>query len=115
MLKKILGAGVTSFIGVSAIALPMHFGVRAEDAFMLIGPMGASAALVFGAPEAPFAQPRNVVFGQMICAAIGTVRRWCRVLLRGAGIARAQALVALQRGKVWVRCRGVIVTGQCPT
>ena len=73
MLKKILGAGVTSFIGVSAIALPMHFGVRAEDAFMLIGPMGASAALVFGAPEAPFAQPRNVVFGQMICAAIGTV------------------------------------------
>ncbi len=71
MLRRIVTSGVTSFIGVSAVAVPMHLGVRPEDMFLLIGPLGASAALVFGAPEAPFAQPRNVVFGQMICAATG--------------------------------------------
>ncbi|MCZ7541524.1 MAG: HPP family protein [Anaerolineae bacterium] len=34
-------------------------------------PFGASAVLVFAAPAAPFSQPRNVVGGHLISAAVG--------------------------------------------
>jgi len=38
---------------------------------MLIAPFGASAILVFALPAAPLAQPRAVVFGNLMGAAIG--------------------------------------------
>lgn len=34
-------------------------------------PLGASCALVIGAPATPFAQPRNVILGNMLSALIG--------------------------------------------
>ena len=39
--------------------------------FFLIGSFGASAALLFGAPRAPLAQPRSLIFGQLIAALCG--------------------------------------------
>ena len=42
-----------------------------EEQGLLIGSFGASAMLVFGAPHAPFAQPRNVVGGHMVSAMVG--------------------------------------------
>lgn len=38
---------------------------------LLMAPFGASAALVFGAPKSPLAQPRNVILGHAISALIG--------------------------------------------
>jgi CBS-domain-containing membrane protein len=38
---------------------------------LLIAPFGASCVLLFGAPDSPFAQPRNLVFGHLIASAIG--------------------------------------------
>lgn len=42
---------------------------------LLIAPLGASAALLFGAPESPFAQPRNLIGGYLIssCVAVAMV------------------------------------------
>jgi len=38
---------------------------------LLMAPFGASAALVFGAPKSPLAQPRNVIFGHALSALVG--------------------------------------------
>ena len=91
-------SGLTSFAGIAALSVPFYsFGV---DAFALIGSFGATAALVYGAPNAPLsqvrsllrvppcstmclppvtmclcvavsAQPRNVVGGHVLSAAVG--------------------------------------------
>lgn len=41
------------------------------DNLLLMGTFGASAMLLFGAPQVPFAQPRNVIGGHMISALVG--------------------------------------------
>jgi CBS-domain-containing membrane protein len=64
--KRLGTAGLVSFTGILGIAVPMHLGVTPEAAFMLIGPLGSSAALIAAAPDAPLAQPRNVVGGHMV-------------------------------------------------
>ena len=38
---------------------------------LIVGSFGASAVLLYGAPRAPFSQPRNLVGGHLISAAIG--------------------------------------------
>lgn len=38
---------------------------------LLLGSFGASAMLVFGAPHAPFAQPRNIIGGHIFSALVG--------------------------------------------
>lgn len=38
---------------------------------LLLGSLGASCVFLFGLPEAPFAQPRNVIAGHFICSLIG--------------------------------------------
>ena len=38
-----------------------------------IAPLGASCALVVGAPAAPFVQPRNVIVGNVLSALVGLV------------------------------------------
>lgn len=37
----------------------------------LMAPFGATAVLVFGIPDSPLAQPKNVIFGHLITAFIG--------------------------------------------
>lgn len=44
-----------------------------EEQGLLLGSFGASAMLVFGAPHAPFAQPRNVIGGHIISALVGVL------------------------------------------
>lgn len=43
---------------------------------VLIAPFGASCVLLFAAPESPFAQPRNLVCGHLITAAVGIAVLW---------------------------------------
>lgn len=40
---------------------------------MVLGSFGASCVLVFGYPEAPFSQPRNVVVGHFLSSLVGLV------------------------------------------
>ncbi|MDR3074345.1 MAG: HPP family protein [Deltaproteobacteria bacterium] len=41
------------------------------DNLLLLGTFGASAMLLFGAPQAAFAQPRNVIGGHVVSALVG--------------------------------------------
>lgn len=58
-----------SFVGLSILSL-LLFVYKIP---MLAAPLGASAVLVFGAPDAPLSQPRNVILGHTISAAIGVI------------------------------------------
>lgn len=58
--------------GVLAIAAVAYLADILSVAFVL-GSFGASCVLVFGYPDAPFSQPRNVVFGHLISSLVGLV------------------------------------------
>lgn len=71
-LKKILWSGLGALIGILMIALLEEF-MRRNGLLnlFLIGPFGASAALLYGAPQADFAQPRNLIGGHLLSALTG--------------------------------------------
>ena len=61
-----------SFIGIYLISIPALFpSWPVSTKLFLVGSFGASAVLLFAAPRAEFAQPRNAVAGQVISAAMG--------------------------------------------
>lgn len=43
------------------------------DLFPLFAPFGASAVLLYGAPSAPFSQPRSLLGGHIISALVGVI------------------------------------------
>ena len=47
----------------------IDFGDQAS--LFLIGSVGASAVLAYGAPQAPFSQPRNIIGGHCVSALVG--------------------------------------------
>lgn len=88
-----------TFISIFVISIPTIGGNAPLSAkLFLIGSFGASAALLYAAPQAEFAQPRNIVFGQLIAAFMGVA---AYKLLGGnvgvaAGIAVAAATIVMQ-------------------
>jgi CBS-domain-containing membrane protein len=61
-----------TFIGIFLISIPALFpSWPLSTKLFLVGSFGASAVLLFAAPRAEFAQPRNAVAGQVIAAAVG--------------------------------------------
>lgn len=69
--STVLTAFLGCFIGIYAIALPQVVSLPISTKVFLIGSFGASAALIFGAPRAPLAQPRSLILGQIIAAVCG--------------------------------------------
>ncbi|MGQ9533125.1 MAG: HPP family protein [Desulfotomaculales bacterium] len=60
-------AAAGSVLGVGAVSfLSFHYGLP-----LLVASFGATAALLYGAPASPFAQPRNVVGGHVVSALAG--------------------------------------------
>lgn len=64
------GGGV--FVGLSSVAL---LAVLSGQPWLL-GSFGASCVLLFGFPNVPFSQPRNVIGGHVLCAAVGLLFLW---------------------------------------
>lgn len=83
LLQKLRGdsAPLPAFPDVRSIALAWAGGVLAMAAVavlsdmlstaLVLGSFGASCVLVFGYPDVPFSQPRNVVFGHVLSSAVG--------------------------------------------
>ncbi|MBS3797841.1 MULTISPECIES: HPP family protein [unclassified Pseudoalteromonas] len=61
-------AGVGAFL---AIGLLSFFDATMSNVALLMAPFGATAVLVFGVPESPLAQPKNVILGHLITAFVG--------------------------------------------
>jgi CBS-domain-containing membrane protein len=59
-------------IGIFLISIPsLYDDLPISTRLFLIGSFGASAALLYGAPHSDFAQPRNLVVGQLVAALVG--------------------------------------------
>lgn len=69
---EVLWSAIGAFLGIFAVYEIGHFEqFHIEDSLFLVGSFGASAILIYGAPKSPYAQPRNVVLGHTLSAAIG--------------------------------------------
>lgn len=68
---EILWSWLGSFLGIAAVGF-IHFRLLDRTAFMmLIASFGASAVLIYGAVRSPLAQPRNLIGGHVLSAAVG--------------------------------------------
>ena len=60
------GVGATVAIGLLAFAPMLD-----STWVLLMAPFGATAVIVFGLPDSPLAQPKNVICGHLITATVG--------------------------------------------
>lgn len=67
--KAVLLAWLGGVIAIAAVA-----GLTSLTAMPLVlGSFGATCVLVFGYPDVPFSQPRNIVFGHVLSSLVGLV------------------------------------------
>ena len=67
-LKKSFLAGIFSIITISILTVLTY---KTEYGIFLLASFGSSMVLLYGYPESPFAQPKNVFFGHLITAVVG--------------------------------------------
>ena len=65
---KALIAGLFSFITISALTLLTY---KTEFGVFLIASFGSTMVLLYGYPESPFAQPKNIFFGHLVTSLTG--------------------------------------------
>ena len=61
-------AGLFSIVTIGILTLLNY---KTEYGIFLIASFGSSMVLLYGYPESPFAQPKNVFFGHVLTAAVG--------------------------------------------
>lgn len=76
---EVLWSAIGSFLGIFAVYEIGRFErFHIEDSLFLVGSFGASAVLIYGVPKSPYAQPRNLVLGHTLSAAVGVA---CAIML----------------------------------
>ena len=86
---EIIWSAIGSFLGILSIYLVGHMqGLHLNETLFLVGSFGASAVLLYATPTSPYAQPRNLIFGHILSAAVGV----SAMLLLQNNIAIAAAL-----------------------
>jgi CBS-domain-containing membrane protein len=93
-IRAVLLGGLGGSLAIGALALLGG----SLDRTLLLGSFGASCVLLFGYPDAPFAQPMNVIGGHVICTLIGLAalhwigpQPWVLALAVGVAIAAMMA------------------------
>ena len=70
--SKIAWSWLGAFVGIYLVSILSRLThTDPLDSLFLVGSFGASAVLIYGAPQVEFAQPRNLLGGHIISAAIG--------------------------------------------
>ena len=67
-LKQSFLAGIFSIITIGVLTILTY---KTEYGIFLLASFGSSMVLLYGYPESPFAQPKNVFFGHLITALVG--------------------------------------------
>ena len=70
ILQKALIAGFFSTLTIGVLTILTY---KSAFGFFLAGSFGSSMVLLFGFPESPFAQPKNVFFGHLLTALVGVI------------------------------------------
>lgn len=88
-------AWIGAFVGIAALATLVELLPRLQ--LLVIGSFGASAVLLYAAPKAPFSQPRNLVGGHLVSAAVGVAcfRYLPDVLVLQEAVAVATAIAVM--------------------
>ena len=68
--KKAFIAGIFSIITIGCLTLLTY---KTEFGVFLVASFGSSMVLLFGYPESPFAQPKNIFFGHLLTASVGVI------------------------------------------
>ena len=68
--KQSFVAGLFSIITIGILTLLTY---KTEYGVFLIASFGSSMVLLYGYPESPFAQPKNVFFGHFLTAIVGMI------------------------------------------
>ena len=69
--REIFWSWIGAFLGIAAAAFVSRSFLDGHDLTLMVGSIGASAVLVYGAPRSPLAQPRNLVAGHVLSAIVG--------------------------------------------
>jgi CBS-domain-containing membrane protein len=94
--QAIVTAAIGGIIAIGVVALLTR--ITEADPVFILGSFGATCVLVFGFPDAPFSQPRNIVGGHFISSLVGlsfvqlfNIHWWSIALATGAAIAAMMA------------------------
>lgn len=89
---------IGSFIGIIAIAYFHRDFLDDTDLTFVLGSFGASAVLIYGAPNSPLAQPKNLIGGHIISALIGVIafKLFSSNILIAASLAVATSILLMQ-------------------
>ncbi len=69
--SEIVWSWIGAFFGISAVAWLDHYFFEGTDLSLMVGSLGASSVLIYGAVRSPLAQPRNLMGGHILSAFIG--------------------------------------------
>jgi len=69
-IKQSTLAGLFSIITIGALTLLTY---KTDFGIFLLASFGSSMVLLYGYPESPFAQPKNVFFGHLLTAVVGII------------------------------------------
>ena len=69
-IKQSILAGLFSIITIGILTLLTY---KTEFGIFLIASFGSSMVLLYGYPESPFAQPKNVFFGHLVTSIVGLI------------------------------------------
>ena len=70
ILQKALIAGFFSAFTIGVLTVLTY---KSTLGYFIAGSFGSSMVLLFGFPESPFAQPKNVFFGHLVTAFVGVI------------------------------------------
>ena len=70
LLIKSLTAALFSAITIAALSLLTY---KTQYGIFLIASFGSSMVVLFGYPETPFAQPKNIFFGHLLTSLVGVL------------------------------------------
>ena len=70
LLQKALIAGFFSTITIGVLTILTY---KSTLGYFIAASFGSSMVLLFGFPESPFAQPKNVFFGHLLTALVGVI------------------------------------------
>jgi CBS-domain-containing membrane protein len=92
--KSVALAGAGGFVAIACLVWLTSF----SSTPLILGSFGATCVLIFGFPDAPFSQPRNVVVGHVLSSLIGVTALtlfgphwWAAGIAAGAAIAAMMA------------------------
>ena len=69
-IKQSILAGIFSIVTIGILTVLTY---KTEFGIFLLASFGSSMVLLYGYPESPFAQPKNVFFGHLITAVVGLI------------------------------------------